>query len=73
MEQMSGKIIFVNFAKCHPENCDGGICKATEACSYKLFKQEKPYEIPMADPFICRTCGDCIRACPLKAIQQASY
>ncbi|MGP8080263.1 MAG: hypothetical protein ACLPVI_07105 [Dehalococcoidales bacterium] len=65
---MTGKIILVNFAKCHPKNCENGICKAAGACNYKLLKQEKPYEIPMAASFICRGCGDCVRACPLKAI-----
>jgi ferredoxin len=32
-------------------------------------QQEKPGEPPMTDPFACRACGDCMRACPNKAIK----
>ncbi len=66
---MPGKIALVNFNLCRPERCDSGVCQAAQVCRYKLLKQEKSYEIPMADPFICRGCGDCARACPLKAIE----
>jgi translation initiation factor RLI1 len=65
---MSRKMVLVNFAKCRPENCENGLCKAAGACNYKLLKQENIYETPMADPSACRGCGDCVRACPLKAI-----
>jgi translation initiation factor RLI1 len=65
---MSSKIALIDFNKCCPDRCESGICKAAEACHYKLLKQEKPHEIPVTDPFICRGCGDCVRACPLKAI-----
>ena len=66
---MPGKMALVNFDKCHPEECDSGRCAAVLACPHKLLKQEAPYESPMTDPAICRGCGDCARACPLKAIQ----
>jgi translation initiation factor RLI1 len=65
---MPGKIALVDFNKCHPDRCESGVCKAAGVCRYKLLKQEKPYEIPIADPFICRGCGDCARACPFQAI-----
>ncbi len=68
---MPSKVALVNFNKCRPETCESGICKAAQACRYKLLKQEKPSEVPEADPFICRGCGDCVRACPLKAIDIA--
>ena len=66
---MPGKMSLVNYNKCHPEKCDGGICAAALACTHKLLKQEAPYQIPMPDPSICQGCGDCVRACPLKAIE----
>ncbi len=68
---MPGKIALVDFNKCRPDECEGGICKAVVACRYKLLKQEKNCEIPLPDPTICRGCGDCVRACPLKAIEIA--
>jgi heterodisulfide reductase subunit A-like polyferredoxin len=49
--------------------CDKGICKAVQVCRYKLLVQEKSHDVPLSDPFICRGCGDCVRVCPLKAIE----
>jgi translation initiation factor RLI1 len=66
---MPSKTALVDYKKCHPEKCDSGVCAAVLACSHKLIKQETPYEIPMMDPSVCRGCGDCVRACPLKAIK----
>jgi len=66
---MPTKMALVQYNRCDPEKCDGGICAAALACPHKLLKQEAPYQIPMPDPSICRACGDCVRACPLKAIQ----
>ena len=66
---MPSKMALVNYNKCHPEKCDGGVCAAALACSRKLMRQESPYDIPMTDPSICQGCGDCVRACPLKAIE----
>jgi translation initiation factor RLI1 len=66
---MPGKTALVNYNKCHPEECEHGICAAAVACSRKLLTQEAPYETPMTDPSPCKGCGDCILACPLKAIE----
>ena len=68
---MPSKMALVNYNKCHPEKCDNGVCAAALACPHKLLKQEARYEIPITDPSICRGCGDCVRACPLKAIEVA--
>lgn len=68
---MPGKTALVNFNKCRPDRCEDGVCQASLACRYKLLKQEKSYDIPMTDPFICRGCGDCVLACPCKAIEIA--
>jgi translation initiation factor RLI1 len=66
---MPSKMALVDYKKCHPEKCDSGVCAAVLACSHKLLKQEAPYEIPMMDPSVCQGCGDCVRACPMKAIK----
>jgi translation initiation factor RLI1 len=66
---LPGKMALIDYKKCHPEKCDNGICSAALACSHKLLKQEALNEIPMTDPFLCQGCGDCVRACPLKAIE----
>lgn len=66
---MPGKMALVNYDKCHPESCDCGICAAALACSRKLLTQEAPYETPMTDPSPCKGCGDCVLACPAKAIE----
>jgi translation initiation factor RLI1 len=65
---MLRKMALVNYNKCHPEKCDGGSCAAALACSRRMLKQEAPCEIPATDPFLCRGCGDCVIACPLRAI-----
>ncbi len=63
------KMALVDYKKCLTGKCESGICAATLACSRKLLKQDAPYDIPMPDPSLCRGCGDCVRACPMKAIE----
>jgi len=69
---MTKKMALVDYAKCRPEECDKGVCSAAQACTLKLLQQDAPYLIPMADPFSCRACGDCVRACPLQAVVLAT-
>jgi translation initiation factor RLI1 len=66
---MPDKIAIVDFHKCRPEKCEGGIRLASLACPHKLIQQEEPYEIPMFHPSTCQGCSDCVKACPLKAIR----
>jgi heterodisulfide reductase subunit A-like polyferredoxin len=66
---LAKKMALVDFNKCKPEQCAGGVCAAAAACKLKLLRQERPYEIPMPDPVSCRVCGDCVRACPRGAVQ----
>ncbi len=65
---MLRKMALVNYNACDPEKCDGGSCAAALACPRRVLKQEAPREIPVTDPFLCRGCGDCVIACPLRAI-----
>ena len=69
---MPSKIALVDYGKCCPDRCENGVCKAVKACKNKLLIQEVPYDIPMASPFLCRAWGDCVRACPVKAVQIVS-
>jgi len=66
---MPGKTALVDYRRCEPDRCERGVCTAVLACPRKLLCQEAPYEAPMTDPFPCQGCGDCARACPLKAIE----
>jgi translation initiation factor RLI1 len=67
-EIMPSKMALVDYKKCHPEKQQNGICAAALACTHGLLRQEAPFDIPMTDPFLCAGCGDCVRACPFKAI-----
>ena len=69
MMHMTKKMALLDFNRCRPESCEGGVCAAARACPSRLMKQEEPYTPPMPEPFACRACGDCARACPQKAIQ----
>lgn len=63
---MPGKMALVDYNRCQPEQCES--CAAAAACTRKLLVQEEPHQAPLMNPSLCKGCGDCIRACPLKAI-----
>lgn len=65
---MPSKTALVMYDKCQPEQCSSGVCAAAAACTRKQLTQDAPYEAPM-QPALCRACGDCVRACPAKAIK----
>ena len=69
---MTKKMALVDYEKCRPGECDSGVCSAAQACTLNLLQQDAPYLIPMADPFSCRACGDCVKACPLQAVKLAT-
>ncbi|MFO8143752.1 MAG: 4Fe-4S binding protein [Dehalococcoidales bacterium] len=67
---MPAKMALVNPLKCQPEKCDNGICLAAEICKHKVLRQiDGAYELPAMLSSSCRGCGDCVRLCPLDAIQ----
>lgn len=70
---MPRKMAMLDYTKCVPEKCPDGVCAASLACPSKLLKQEEPFTVPMPEPSACRACGDCVRACPQKAIQILSF
>jgi len=63
---MGSKMALVDYNLCRPQQCRS--CAAAAACSRKLMVQESPSSAPMTDPYICKGCGDCAKACPLKAV-----
>lgn len=69
---MTRKLALLDYHKCRPGACEDGICAAAQVCPSKLLLQEVPYTMPVPEPSACRACGDCVRACPQKAIQLVS-
>ena len=70
--QMARKLALLDYHKCQPGRCESGICVAAQACPSKLLRQAIPYTVPEPEPFSCRACGDCVRACPQRAIRIVS-
>ena len=66
---MPKKMAVVDYQECRPEECEDGICLAVLACPKKLLSQEDKYEMPDPVPNMCLGCGECLEACPLKAIR----
>ncbi len=66
---MPKPMAMVDYGRCQPEKCDGGICLAVLACPAKVLRQEAPYEMPDPSPAMCVGCALCVQACPTKAIR----
>ena len=67
---MPKKVAVVDYEKCHPDNCDHGVCLAALACEHGNLVQESAYEAPEINPAKwCHGCAECVKACPLKVIK----
>jgi NAD-dependent dihydropyrimidine dehydrogenase PreA subunit len=62
------QMVAVDYHRCQPEKCDGGVCLAVLACPQKVLKQPAPYEMP-GPIAMCVGYGICGQACPAKVIQ----
>ncbi|MBD3305411.1 hypothetical protein GF339_03455 [candidate division KSB3 bacterium] len=72
---MGNKWVSVDFVRCNPAECNGqsGECPAAGVCTHNLLVQEELFEEPMLiSAKMCVGCGDCVTACPLKALQIVS-
>jgi translation initiation factor RLI1 len=67
---MGRKTALVDYNLCQPAKCEA--CSAAEVCNRRLLVQESPSTPPLTDPSVCRGCGDCVRACPLKAVSMTT-
>lgn len=69
---MAGKLVVIDYSKCDPVQCEGGVCTAALACPRKVMNQEAPYEPPMPPSFPCRGCAECVLHCPFKAVSMVA-
>ena len=70
MVDLQKQKVTVDYGKCHPEDCEKGVCQAVLVCPRKLWKQESPYDAPYPIFGFCEDCGKCIESCPNDAICQ---
>ena len=66
--RMPKQIIVVDYRKCDPERCEGGICQAALVCEKKILFQEAPYEMPETRAPMCLGCAACLQECPADAL-----
>ena len=67
---MPKKIVVVDYTRCKPEKCNGGVCLAALECEHKSLLQVHPGEVPEVNSARwCRGCAKCAGVCPLKAIR----
>jgi heterodisulfide reductase subunit A-like polyferredoxin len=66
---MAKPTVLVDYRECDVEGCAQGICLAAQECSYRILRQDAPFEMPDVYPALCRGCGLCTLACPVGAVR----
>ncbi len=66
---MTTAILSLDYSKCHPEQCSGGVCLAVAACPVKKIGQEEQFSYPFFSPSPCKNCAKCVQSCPGQAIK----
>ena len=59
----------IDYSRCRPEECNGGVCVAVAECSLRVLKQDTPREAPYALQDFCVGCSKRRIACPFEAIK----
>jgi ATP-binding cassette subfamily E protein 1 len=62
----------VDYERCDPKRCnpEKGVCACVSACTHKVIKQiDGVFEPPIIFQDMCLGCWDCIKTCPLDAVQ----
>ncbi len=60
----------MDYERCQPEHCPGGICLARGTCPVKAISQDEPYAVPFFAQDRCRGCSKCAEACPFGAFNR---
>ena len=66
------KAAVINLNVCDPYKCNPkeGECQGAKQCKKKILEQEDSFEQPiLLSEFMCTGCGECVPACPSKAIK----
>ncbi|MEE8356115.1 MAG: hypothetical protein V3R33_02295 [Anaerolineales bacterium] len=61
--------IAIDYQACDPFSCEEGVLTSAQICQRKVFRQEKPGELPDIYPNLGLGCVDWISVCPKNALR----